>query len=67
MAYILAQKVMQSLLPSSLHCIVSLLIAPAQTDRERSLNEVANMGWLQLINDALYVIVSTVFQCMEYR
>jgi hypothetical protein len=34
LANILAWKVMQSLLPSSLHYIVSFLIAPAQTDGE---------------------------------
>jgi hypothetical protein len=58
---------MQFLLPSSLHYVVSLLIAHAQTDGEVGLNEVANVGWLELVNDAFYLIGSAVFQCMEYH
>jgi hypothetical protein len=51
--------------PASLHYIVSFLIATEQTDGER--NEVANMGRLELVNDAFYLIGSAVFQCMKYH
>jgi hypothetical protein len=32
-----------------------------------SMNEVANMGCMELAKDAFYLIDSAVFQCMEYQ
>jgi hypothetical protein len=48
---------------------MSLLIVPALIDGQGKASNgwLTTPGWLELANDAFYLINSAVFQCMEYQ